>query len=142
MLCGHSTPANFLTAHLLMPEPSLAVFVAHSTRIFPDFPHNKRSKNERLPLLHFAFFPLHFAFNQQVKKQRIQNQNIINQKSNATPYGRPSNTKNALNEDGARGRTAVLEHSPAWSSGPKALPEFAVLAFFWFLFWGNAKKGT
>ncbi|MCB9280086.1 MAG: hypothetical protein H6562_14440 [Lewinellaceae bacterium] len=114
-----------------MPEPSLAVFVAHSTRILPDFPHNKRSKNERLPLLHFAFFPLHFAFNQQVKKQRIQNQNIINQKSNATPYGRPSTTKNALNEDGARGRTAVTE----WN-------EFAVLAFFWFLFWGNAKKGT
>ncbi len=114
-----------------MPEPSLAVFVAHSTRIFPDFPHNERSKNERLPLLHFAFFPLNFAFNQQVKKQRIQNQNIINQKSNATPYGRPSTTKNALNEDGARGRTAVIE----WN-------EFAVLAFFWFLFWGNAKKGT
>ncbi|MCB9281857.1 MAG: hypothetical protein H6562_23410 [Lewinellaceae bacterium] len=50
---------------------------------------------------------------------------------NATPYGRPSTTKNALNEDGARGRTAVTE----WN-------EFAVLAFFWFLFWGNAKKGT
>ncbi|MCB0846591.1 MAG: hypothetical protein KDE26_25250, partial [Bacteroidetes bacterium] len=28
----------------------------------PGFPHNKRSKNERLPLLHFAFFLLHFAF--------------------------------------------------------------------------------
>ena len=50
---------------------------------------------------------------------------------NATPYGRQSITKNALNEDGARGRTAVAE----WN-------EFAVLAFFWFLFWGNAKKGT
>ncbi|MCB0611070.1 MAG: hypothetical protein KDD12_25330, partial [Lewinella sp.] len=50
--------------------PSLAISVVHSTRIFPDFPHNERSKNERLPLLHFAFFLLHFAFNQQVKKQR------------------------------------------------------------------------
>ena len=27
----------------------------------PGFPHNKRSKNERLPLLHFAFFLLHFG---------------------------------------------------------------------------------
>ena len=44
--------------------PSLAISVAHSTRIFPDFPHNKRSKNERLLLLNFAFFLLHFAFNQ------------------------------------------------------------------------------
>ena len=52
-------------------------------------------------------------------------------KPNATPYGRPSTIKNSLNEDGARGRTAVTE----WN-------EFAVLAFFWFLFWGNAKKGT
>ena len=53
------------------------------------------------------------------------------QKPNATPYGRPSIIKNALDGDGARGRTAVTE----WN-------EFAVLAFFWFLFWGNAKKGT
>ncbi len=45
-----------------MPEPSLAVFVVHSNGIFPDFPHNERSKNERPPLLHFAFFLLHFAF--------------------------------------------------------------------------------
>ncbi|HMQ86687.1 MAG TPA: hypothetical protein PKB07_03810, partial [Flavilitoribacter sp.] len=29
--------ANFLTAHLLMPEPSLGAFVVHSNRIFPDF---------------------------------------------------------------------------------------------------------
>ncbi|MCB9281812.1 MAG: hypothetical protein H6562_23180 [Lewinellaceae bacterium] len=62
MLCGHSIPANVATAHLLMPEPSLAVFDVHSTRILPDFPHNERSKNERPPLLHFAFFLLHFAF--------------------------------------------------------------------------------
>ena len=62
--------ARGITAHLLMPEPSLAVFDFHSTRILPDFPHNERSKNERPPLLNFAFFLLHFAFNQQVKKQR------------------------------------------------------------------------
>ena len=40
------------------------------TQEIPGFPHNKRSKNERLLLLNFAFFLLHFAFNQQVKKQR------------------------------------------------------------------------
>ena len=125
-----------------MPEPSLAVFVAHSTRIFPDFPHNERSKNERLPLLHFAFFLLHFAFDQQVKRQREVAAWHPHKQPNATPYGRPSITQNSLNEDGAGSRTAVLEHSPAWSSGPKAQPEFAVLALFWFLFWGNAKKGT
>ena len=62
--------ARGITAHLLMPEPSRAVFVVHSNRIFPEFPHNERSKNERPALLHFAFFLLHFAFNQQVKKQR------------------------------------------------------------------------
>ena len=45
-----------------MPEPSRAVFDVDSTRIFPDFPHNERSKNERALLLHFAFFLLHFAF--------------------------------------------------------------------------------
>ncbi|MCB9281688.1 MAG: hypothetical protein H6562_22555 [Lewinellaceae bacterium] len=55
-------PVNVATAHLLMPETSPAVFVVHSTRIFPDFPHNERSKNERPPLLNFAFFLLHFAF--------------------------------------------------------------------------------
>ncbi|MCB9279638.1 MAG: hypothetical protein H6562_12030 [Lewinellaceae bacterium] len=130
ILCGHSIPANFLTAHLLMPEPSLAVFVVRSTRILPDFPYNERSKMNGC---HFTFriFSFTFAFNQQVKRQRIQNQNLINQKSNATPYGRLSNTKNVLNKDGAGGRTAVTE----WN-------EFAVLALFWFLFWGNAKKGT
>ncbi|MCB0610940.1 MAG: hypothetical protein KDD12_24675 [Lewinella sp.] len=36
----------------------------------PGFPHNERSKNERPPLLNFAFFLLHFAFNQEVKRQR------------------------------------------------------------------------
>ena len=60
----------------------------------------------------------------------------------ATPYGRPSTTKNLLDGDGAGGRPVVFDHSPAWSSGPKAQPEFSGLAFFWFLFWGNAKKGT
>ena len=125
-----------------MPGPRWQCSSSIQTGYLPDFPHNKRSKNERLPLLHFAFFPLHFAFNQQVKKQRIQNQNIINQKSNATPYGRPSTTKNLLDGDGAGGRPVVFDHSPAWSSGPKAQPEFSGLAFFWFLFWGNAKKGT
>ena len=102
-----------------MPEPSLAVFDVHSTRIFPDFPYNERSKNIRLPLWSTSqeatgscpLTPL--------------------QKPNATPYWRSSIIKNALDGDGERGRTAVTE----WN-------EFAVLAFFWFLFWGNAKKGT
>ena len=62
--------ARGITAHLQMPEASLAVFVVHSNGIFPDFPHNERSKNERALLLHFAFFLLHFAFDQQVKRQR------------------------------------------------------------------------
>jgi len=51
--------------------PKIALHsVANSNEKFPEFPHNERSKNERPPLLHFAFFLLHFAFNQQVKKQR------------------------------------------------------------------------
>ena len=53
------------------------------------------------------------------------------QKTKRNALWTPVSYQNALNEDGARGRTAVLERS-----------EFAVLAFFWFLFWGNAKKGT
>ncbi len=78
---------------------------------------------------HFFFYILHLTNKSGSNEYKIKTLSIQN--SNATPYGRPSITKNALNEDGARGRTAVLERS-----------EFAVLAFFWFLFWGNAKKGT
>ena len=55
--------ARGITAHLLMPEPSLGDIRCRFIRKITRFSQQRAFPNERPPpLLHFAFFPLHFAF--------------------------------------------------------------------------------
>ena len=55
--------ARGITAHLLMPEPSLGDIRCRFIRKITGFSQQRAFPNERPPpLLHFAFFPLHFAF--------------------------------------------------------------------------------
>ena len=111
--------ARGITAHLLMPEPSRAVFVVHSNRIFPEFPHNERSKNERALLLHLAFFLLHFAFPSLASRSLLPNR-ASSTRGRVLGSGREAGLRLVMYESSAAGadcRAACcwLEHArPDW----------------------------